>query len=75
MVQEAHKVKDLIFTALLPPLLFEAAFYIPWNQLRRDFSVIVVLATLGVLLSACVTASGMHCFAHAMVFGALIATF
>src|ERR1035441_2194943 len=37
--------KDLIFTALLPPLLFEAAFYIHWDQLRRDFSVIVVLAT------------------------------
>ena len=32
--------KDLIFTALLPPLLFEAAFYIHWDQLRRDFSVI-----------------------------------
>ena len=44
--------KDVIFTGLLPPLLFEAALYIHWNQLRRDFSVIVVLATLGVLLSA-----------------------
>ena len=70
--------KDLIFTALLPPLLFEAAFYIHWNQLRRDFSVIVVLATLGVLLSACVTATGMHYLVHwqwlgALVFGVLIA--
>jgi CPA1 family monovalent cation:H+ antiporter len=41
-------------------------------------SVIVVLATLGVLLSACVTAAGMRYFAHwqwigALVFGALIA--
>src|ERR1035437_5352769 len=52
--------KDLIYTALLPPLLFEAAFYIHWNQLRRDLSLIVVLATLGVLLSASVTATGMH---------------
>ncbi len=70
--------KDLIFTALLPPLLFEAAFYIPWDQLRRDFSVIVVLATVGVLLSATVTAAGMHYLAHwqwlgALVFGVLIA--
>jgi monovalent cation:H+ antiporter, CPA1 family len=70
--------KDLIFTALLPPLLFEAAFNIQWNQLRRDFSVIVVLATLGVALSACVTALGMHLLAHwqwlgALVFGVLIA--
>jgi len=70
--------KDLIFTALLPPLLFEAAFYIHWEQLRRDFSVIVVLATLGVLLSACVTAIGMHYLAHwqwlaALLLGVLIA--
>jgi CPA1 family monovalent cation:H+ antiporter len=70
--------KDLIFTALLPPLLFEAAFYISWNHLRRDFPVIVVLATLGVVLSACVTALGMRYLAHwqwlsALAFGVLIA--
>ncbi|HXN45400.1 MAG TPA: sodium:proton antiporter [Bryobacteraceae bacterium] len=70
--------KDLIFTALLPPLLFEAAFYIPWKQLRRDLSVIVVLATLGVVLSACVTAVGMHYLVGwewlgALAFGVLIA--
>lgn len=70
--------KDLIFTALLPPLLFEAAFNLQWKQLRRDFAVIVVLATLGVLLSAGVTATGMHYLANwrwidALVFGALIA--
>ncbi len=64
--------KDLIFTALLPPLLFEAAFNIQWNQLRRDFSVIAVLATLGVALSACVTALGMHFLAHWQWFGALL---
>ncbi len=50
--------KDLIFTALLPPLLFEAALYLDWHQLRRDFPVIVLLATVGVLLSAGVTAAG-----------------
>jgi CPA1 family monovalent cation:H+ antiporter len=70
--------KDLIFTALLPPLLFEAAFFIDWNQLRRDFPVIVVLATLGVALSACVAAVGMRYLAHwqwlgALAFGVLIA--
>jgi CPA1 family monovalent cation:H+ antiporter len=70
--------KDLIFTALLPPLLFDAAYYIDWNQLRRDFSVVVVLATLGVIFSATVTAVGMHFLANwqwmsALVFGALIA--
>jgi CPA1 family monovalent cation:H+ antiporter len=63
--------KDLIFTALLPPLLFEAAFFIDWNQLRRDFPV-------SVALSACVAAVGMRYLAHwqwlgALAFGVLIA--
>ena len=70
--------KDLIFSVLLPPLLFEAAFYIDWNQLRRDFPVITVLATAGVALAAGATATGMHFLANwqwidALVFGALIA--
>jgi CPA1 family monovalent cation:H+ antiporter len=70
--------KNLLFTALLPPLLFEAAFNIPWDRLRRNTSVIIVLATLGVLLSAGVTAAGMHFLMHwqwigALVFGVLIA--
>jgi CPA1 family monovalent cation:H+ antiporter len=64
--------KDLIFTVLLPPLLFEAAFCIYWKQLRHDFAVIVLLATLGVLLSACVTATGMYYLAHWQWFGALV---
>jgi len=70
--------KELIFTALLPPLLFEAAYHIQWDQLRRDSPLIVVLATLGVLISALATATGMHYLMHwqwiaALVFGVLIA--
>src|SRR5579862_5145111 len=75
---QVRLTKDLIFSALLPPLLFEAAFYIHWDQLRRDFSLIAALATLGVAISAFVTAAGMHYLAHwewlsATVFGVLIA--
>jgi len=60
-------------------LLFEAAFSIHWDQLRRNFSVIIELATLGVLLSASLTATGMHYlviwpWTDALVFGALIAS-
>jgi monovalent cation:H+ antiporter, CPA1 family len=70
--------KDLIFTVLLPPLLFEAAFYLHWHQVRRDLSVVLVLASLGVVLSAGVTAVGMRYLADwdwmsALVFGVLIA--
>jgi monovalent cation:H+ antiporter, CPA1 family len=70
--------KELVFDALLPPLIFEAAFYLRWNQLRRDLPVILTLASAGVVLSGAVTAAGMHYFAGwpwpgALVFGALIA--
>ena len=70
--------KELIFTALLPPLLFEVAYHIQWGQLRRNSPVIVVLATLGVVISALATAAGMHYLMHwqwiaALVFGVLIA--
>ena len=70
--------EGLIFTVLLPPLLFEAALYIHWNQLRRDLPVIVLLATAGVLISAWVTATGMRYmvdwpWTESSLFGVLIA--
>jgi monovalent cation:H+ antiporter, CPA1 family len=70
--------KDLIFTIFLPPLIYEAAIYIKWQELRRDLPVILTLATVGVLLSAGVTAVGMHYLAgwgwqSAILFGVLIA--
>jgi CPA1 family monovalent cation:H+ antiporter len=70
--------RELIFTALLPPLLFEATLNIDWQHLRRDLPVISMLATVGVVISACVTAVGMHYLAEwkwisAIVFGVLIA--
>jgi len=70
--------KELIFDALLPPLLFEAAFYLRWNDLRRELPLILVLASAGVVLSGAVTAAGMHFigqwqWSSALVFGALIA--
>jgi CPA1 family monovalent cation:H+ antiporter len=70
--------KQLVFTAFLPPLIFEAAFQLSWRELRKDLPVVLTLATVGVLLSAVVTATGMHYLAHwgwisALVFGVLIA--
>jgi len=52
--------RDLIFTTLLPPLVFEAAFQLSWKLLRRDLPVILLLATLGVILAAALTAAGMY---------------
>ncbi len=52
--------KDLIFTAFLPPLIFEAAFDMHWDELRDDATVVLVLATAGVLLACGITAAGLH---------------
>lgn len=69
--------KDLIFTAFLPPLIFEAAFQMPWKGLKRDMPVTLLLATLGVVLSAGVVAVGIRYLLGwpwevAIIFGVLI---
>src|SRR5581483_10486844 len=66
--------KDLIFSIFLPPLVFEAALQIRWEDLRRDLSVVILLATVGLILAAAVTAVGMQMTVHwgwagAIVFG------
>ncbi|MBC7877946.1 MAG: sodium:proton antiporter [Anaerolineales bacterium] len=75
---EINLTKELIFSIFLPPLIYEAAIYIKWQELRRDLPVILTLATVGVLLSAGLTAAGMHYFVQwqwqsAILFGILIA--
>lgn len=70
--------KDLIFNVFLPPLIFEAAIQIRWKKLRKNLPVILTLATLGVCLSAAITALGMRYlvgwgWVGALLFGALIA--
>ncbi len=70
--------KDLIFYVFLPPLVFEAALYIRWRELKRDLPVVGSLATVGMAGAAAVTAAGMHYAVHwawssAAVFGVLIA--
>jgi CPA1 family monovalent cation:H+ antiporter len=75
---QVNLTKELVFDTLLPPLIFEAAFYLRWKHLARELPVIVTLATVGVVFSGAVTAVAMHYLAHwgwtsALVFGALIA--
>ena len=55
-----HLSKDLIFSVFLPPLVFEAALFINWREFKKDLPVVALLATVGVLLAAAVTAIGMH---------------
>jgi CPA1 family monovalent cation:H+ antiporter len=42
---------QIILALLVPPLIFEAAFHLPLEDLRRDFWLIVVLAVPGVVLT------------------------
>lgn len=70
--------RELIFTVLLPPLIFEAALHIHWQDLRREFLVILAMASAGVLVSACVTTLGLRYIVNwewqsALLFSALIA--
>jgi CPA1 family monovalent cation:H+ antiporter len=69
---------DFIYLVILPPLLFEAAISIHWTELRRDLLPVLVLSTVGVVISATVTAAGMRLIlswppASAVLFGVLIA--
>jgi CPA1 family monovalent cation:H+ antiporter len=73
-----HLSKDLIFSVFLPPLVFEAALFIHWREFRRELPVVMLLATVGVVLAATVTALGMRYalswdWGSATVFGTLIA--
>ena len=76
--QGAQLTPHLILEAFLPPLLFEAALQLPWRDLRREALPLLVLSTLGVLISAAVVMGGMIEFAHwpwraALLLGVLIA--
>lgn len=69
---------DLIYSVLLPPLIFEAALQLKWPLFRRDLPVTVMLAFPGVLLTGAIIAVGMHQLVGwgwlgAAMFGALIA--
>lgn len=70
--------REILFDTLLPPLLFEAALSLRWDELRRQLPVVLTLASAGVALSGAVTAAGMRWLAgwtwpSALLFGALIA--
>ena len=76
--------KDLLYSFFLPGLLFEAAFYIEFNQFRRNRIAISSLAVPGVIIATALVAltlppviNAFHFFTefnwkHALAFGALI---
>lgn len=71
-------VRQIILGLMLPPIIFEAAFHLHFDDLRRDVGPIILFAIPGVifttLLVGGVVSWGIEIdFATAAVFGALIA--
>jgi len=71
-------VRQIILGLMLPPIIFEAAFHLHFDDLRRDVGPIILFAIPGVifttLLAGGVVSWGIEIdFATAAVFGALIA--
>ena len=70
--------REIVYTGILPPLIFEAAFELRWEALSRNLTVVVMLATVGVLLSALATGAVMTGLVHwpmsaGLLFGILMA--
>ncbi|MDR3505676.1 MAG: sodium:proton antiporter [Acidocella sp.] len=69
---------EIIYSLILPPLLFEAAINIHWRELRQDALPVLVLSIAGTLIAAATVSAGMVWglgwpLPAAALFGALIA--
>lgn len=68
---------EVILALLVPPLVFEAAFHLDYNDLRRDLRLILGLAVPGVLITMFLVGSLLHTLAGldfklALLFGAIV---
>ncbi len=57
-----HFTPQLLFTVLLPPLLFEGSLRLPWKTLKENGITIFLLAVPGVLLTIFILAPLFHFF-------------
>jgi len=75
---QVHLTPDLLLALFLPPLVFEAAFHINVEAVRRDLATLVLFAIVGVVLTMGIVGGVLALGADiplsaALVFGALIA--
>jgi CPA1 family monovalent cation:H+ antiporter len=80
-----HLTKDLLFSVILPGLLFEAAFHVEFRDFLRDRQAILALAVPGVVatialttlilvpLTATLSLADHFDWRHALVFGTVVA--
>jgi CPA1 family monovalent cation:H+ antiporter len=83
-LQGLNLTSELLLLLFLPPLLFEAAYHLPFHDLRKNGPHIAFLALIGVLVCFCLTALGTFAafnglrlgsgfgWAHAFLFAAVI---
>ncbi len=70
--------RELVYTGILPPLIFQAAFELRWDSLRPNLLLVVTLATVGVMLSSVATGVLMGGLVHwpmsaGLLFGVVMA--
>ena len=70
---------ELLLSVFLPPLLFESSFNIDFRRFKKDFSLIAILATWGVLISSFVLAFSLSAlfslpFYISLLFAAVISS-
>jgi len=75
---QAGLTPRVLYTALLPPLVFEGALNIRWRELRVELPLLLTLVTLGVALSLLIVAGLTHWsigwpWQAALAFGAIVA--
>jgi CPA1 family monovalent cation:H+ antiporter len=57
-LKDLNLTSDLLMLLFLPPLLFEAAYHMPFAELRKNGAHIAFLALIGVVICFCLTALG-----------------
>ncbi len=59
LLNAPHLTQELLYDIFLPPLIFEAAIHLKFEDLKRDFGIITILVIPGVILSTLATAAVM----------------
>ena len=57
-LSDVNLTADLLMLLFLPPLLFEAAYHLPFDDFKKNGAHIAFLALAGVLITTCLTALG-----------------
>lgn len=66
---------DMIYNVFLPPLLFVSAYQFSPKSFKRNFGLIIFLATIGLLLTVALLGGAIFAFSHATASLSLLGSF